>query len=319
MAQKKLNITITTYNRADRVENAIKSALDQVYDNYTVTVIDDCSTDDTQERVSKYFNDPRFCYIKLGKNVGTYQARNLAVLVNDYEAITFLDSDDIIDRMKLLLQSRALFIRRIFDENEIQGMDFGIDDPQNMVQIATSAVNFISPDGHVSHIGSITSLMDMMVPNVSLPNRHSISFTHVTPSLVNKSVYRELGGYMPARVSGDVEFKDRAVCYGVNYFYIHQALVTMINGADSLSVNKETDSKSKIREEVTRVNQERLKGMRVTKDKQEFRDKYQVPLTLEEMEIEFISNPALLTINKEIPATEATLNKIQAEMQKFIH
>ena len=61
---KKVTIMIPTYNQAKYISKAIESALNIDYSNIEVIVSDDCSTDNTEEVISKYLEDNRFKYIK---------------------------------------------------------------------------------------------------------------------------------------------------------------------------------------------------------------------------------------------------------------
>ena len=64
-----ISVVIPTYNRADKIENALNSVLDQTYRDIEALVVDDCSTDDTGE-VIRGIRDPRVVYIRLEKNSG---------------------------------------------------------------------------------------------------------------------------------------------------------------------------------------------------------------------------------------------------------
>jgi len=92
----KISIITPTYNRADLIERAIKSILNQTYQNFEMIIIDDGSTDSTSTVVSEYLIDQRFRYIKSPFNGGVNSARNIGIknISNDSELITFLDSDD---------------------------------------------------------------------------------------------------------------------------------------------------------------------------------------------------------------------------------
>ena len=61
---KKVTIMIPTYNQAKYISKAIESALSIDYSNIEVIVSDDCSSDNTEEVVSKYLSDNRYKYIK---------------------------------------------------------------------------------------------------------------------------------------------------------------------------------------------------------------------------------------------------------------
>jgi len=49
----KILLLILTYNRLDKLKKLIKSLHDQTYSNFELLIIDNCSTDETQEYISK--------------------------------------------------------------------------------------------------------------------------------------------------------------------------------------------------------------------------------------------------------------------------
>ena len=53
-----LDVFIVTYNRAQYLKHSIQSVLAQTYSNFELTILDNCSTDNTQE-VCGSFSDPR--------------------------------------------------------------------------------------------------------------------------------------------------------------------------------------------------------------------------------------------------------------------
>ena len=96
----KISVIIPTYNRGKLVTKAIKSALNQTYNNIEVIVVDDCSTDNTEIEIKK-INDSRIKFIKLKQKKGGNYARNRGVRIATGEFISFLDSDDIFYYNKL--------------------------------------------------------------------------------------------------------------------------------------------------------------------------------------------------------------------------
>jgi glycosyltransferase involved in cell wall biosynthesis len=89
----KFSVIIRTYNRAQLLTRAIKSVLNQTYNNYELLIIDDGSTDTTGECV-KQFQDRRIRYHKHEMNLGVCQAANSGIELAQGEFISFLDSDD---------------------------------------------------------------------------------------------------------------------------------------------------------------------------------------------------------------------------------
>lgn len=91
---EKISVIIPTYNREKMIERAVRSVLVQTYTNLEVIVVDDCSTDHT-EQVVEEIGDSRIKYYKLQKNGGAGHARNAGVKFASAELIAFHDSDDV--------------------------------------------------------------------------------------------------------------------------------------------------------------------------------------------------------------------------------
>ena len=89
-----VSIIMPSYNTAAFIDQSIKSVLGQTYDNWELIIVDDCSTDNTDEVVS-FFEDPRIRYYKNEKNSGAALSRNKALREAKGRWIAFLDSDDL--------------------------------------------------------------------------------------------------------------------------------------------------------------------------------------------------------------------------------
>lgn len=90
-----ITIIIPTYNREKVIKNAIKSVLNQSYQNFEIVIVDDGSTDSTTQTITKVINqDSRIIYIKHPSNLGSQAARNTGIKSAKGDWITFLDSDD---------------------------------------------------------------------------------------------------------------------------------------------------------------------------------------------------------------------------------
>jgi len=91
----KVSVIIPTYNRAEVIGRAIKSVLNQTYQNFEIIIVDD-SPDDETEKVVKIFNDKRIKYIHNREKTTPPAARNLAIKNSNpkSEYIAFLDDDD---------------------------------------------------------------------------------------------------------------------------------------------------------------------------------------------------------------------------------
>ena len=87
------SIIIPTYNRADIIQNTIKSLLTQSYKNFEIIIVDDGSTDNTAE-VIRSITDSRIKYFAK-ENAERGAARNFGVTKASGTYINYFDSDDL--------------------------------------------------------------------------------------------------------------------------------------------------------------------------------------------------------------------------------
>ncbi len=95
-----ISIITPTYNCAKFIGVTIESVMKQTYENWEMIIVDDASTDNTEEIVRRY-DDKRIKYVKLEKNSGAAIARNKAMKLAQGKYMAFLDSDDIWKENKL--------------------------------------------------------------------------------------------------------------------------------------------------------------------------------------------------------------------------
>ena len=96
-----VSVVIPTYNREKMLPAAIKSVLDQSLANIEIIVVDDGSTDDTQNVLSAYTGKIKYI---VTENKGPAHARNVGMKAATGKYIAFLDSDDVYRPDKLELQ-----------------------------------------------------------------------------------------------------------------------------------------------------------------------------------------------------------------------
>jgi len=89
------SIIIPAFNRAHFLKETLDSCLQQVFRQFEVIVVDDGSTDNTENVIEKYLEDKRFSYY-YKKNEGRSIARNFGATVAKGEYLKFLDSDDVL-------------------------------------------------------------------------------------------------------------------------------------------------------------------------------------------------------------------------------
>jgi glycosyltransferase involved in cell wall biosynthesis len=107
MKRPVVSVIMPTFNRARLLERALRSALNQTYNNLEIIVVDDASSDDTPD-VVKTVQDERVRYIRHETNRGGSAARNTGIRNATGEFIAFLDDDDEWESVKTEDQLRIL-------------------------------------------------------------------------------------------------------------------------------------------------------------------------------------------------------------------
>ncbi|MEX0923893.1 MAG: glycosyltransferase [Rhodovibrionaceae bacterium] len=87
-----ISVVMPTYNRVRVLPRAIDSVLNQSHGAVELIVVDDGSTDGTQELMQNYAG--RLVYLKLDSNRGGNYARNRGIETAQGEIVSFIDSDD---------------------------------------------------------------------------------------------------------------------------------------------------------------------------------------------------------------------------------
>lgn len=89
-----VSIIMPSWNTERFIAETIQSVINQTYTNWELLIVDDCSTDNTDEVVAS-FKDDRIKYFHNEKNSGAALTRNRAMREARGEWIAFLDSDDL--------------------------------------------------------------------------------------------------------------------------------------------------------------------------------------------------------------------------------
>ena len=105
----KVSIHMCTYNRAHFIQEALNSVLSQTFRDFELLILDDCSTDTTEDVIRPYLSDTRIRYVKNPVNLGITKNRNYGLLLSTGEYVAVLDSDDYwINPHKLEMQVKFL-------------------------------------------------------------------------------------------------------------------------------------------------------------------------------------------------------------------
>lgn len=136
---------VVTYNRKELLDKCLTAILDQEEKLDKILLIDNCSTDGTDEMIrNKYINEENFIYLKLEKNLGGaggfYEGIKYAQQNLEFDYLWILDDDTIADKKTIV--NFKLDLDFLLSKNEklsyLSSSVFGVDDePMNVPEVST--------------------------------------------------------------------------------------------------------------------------------------------------------------------------------------
>jgi glycosyltransferase involved in cell wall biosynthesis len=143
------SIIIPAYNRAHMIKETLDSTILQTYPHYEIILVDDGSTDNTEEIVKSY-NNPKVIYHKK-INEERAVARNTGFNLAKGDYVTLLDSDDFLYPNHLV---EAVKYIKANKSPEIIRFDFDVvDSHKNILQIASMPENINDKMIHGNYMG----------------------------------------------------------------------------------------------------------------------------------------------------------------------
>lgn len=106
-----VGIITPVFNGEKTIQGCINSIIAQTFNNWIHIIINDGSTDETGNIISKYQNDPRYHIVDLKKNIGRGGVRNLGLQIIkklDIPYMCMLDADDLYYSDKLEWQFKLM-------------------------------------------------------------------------------------------------------------------------------------------------------------------------------------------------------------------
>ena len=135
------SIIVPLYNAEQFIVKCLDSIFEQSYSDFECIVVDDGSTDNGLALCTEYAKEEKRLRVFHIENSGVCKARNIGIKEAKYEWITFIDSDDFIDRDYLksfvphlsrnrLCTHRSL--KKVFNGNVIQEIGVSKDSEYNI-------------------------------------------------------------------------------------------------------------------------------------------------------------------------------------------
>jgi glycosyltransferase involved in cell wall biosynthesis len=100
-----VSVIIPAYNAAKTITKTLQSVFDQNYIHIEIIIVNDGSTDNTEQVLSQYFDKIKYIY---QANAGVSVARNTGYTEAKGEYIQYLDADDLLAKDKISIQVEAL-------------------------------------------------------------------------------------------------------------------------------------------------------------------------------------------------------------------
>lgn len=135
-----VSIIITNYNYGHYIERCIRSCLNQKHIDCEVVVVDDCSTDNSVEIISKFSDDVVFLSTRV--NSGVAVAANLGIENAKGRFIVRVDADDFIHDEMCFFLSRYLQVNR--DAFCVSCDYFIVDEYENKIERKYARVENVS-------------------------------------------------------------------------------------------------------------------------------------------------------------------------------
>ncbi|MFZ2486803.1 MAG: glycosyltransferase [Anaerolineae bacterium] len=165
-----ISVIIPAYNAAPFIGRTIESVLSQTHNNWKLIVVDDGSTDSTED-VIKRFSDVRIRYLRQ-INHGPAVARNLGLAESQGDYVIFLDADDWWD--KRCLERLAGVLDQATDKDAVAHADWA----------------YANNEGHTGNI--VSSAMDKRDALSTLVLRNPIA---IHSALVRRQALQAIGGF----------------------------------------------------------------------------------------------------------------------------
>ena len=95
---EKISVLVPIYNAEKYIEKCLDSIVNQTYENIEIVLIEDGSTDNSLEIIKEYSKQDKRIKIISIKNNGVADARNKALENATGDYVTFVDSDDYVEK-----------------------------------------------------------------------------------------------------------------------------------------------------------------------------------------------------------------------------
>lgn len=206
------SVIIPTYNRLELLKRAINSVLNQTFQEFEIIVVDDCSSDGTENwGISNKLDN--IVYIRNKTNKGLAFNRNYGADNSKYDFLVFLDDDDI------------WFVNHLSELKEMINLypNAGLYCNSYIINYGEKRIKAIHDNKYLSPTITKFNKFECFV------NKHALCAP--SASMIPKKVFDEIGGFNP-KISF-TEDTDIQVRIALKYPIVYNRNATIIYSQDT--------------------------------------------------------------------------------------
>lgn len=189
----KISVVIPAYNHEKHIIETVNSVLTQTYGDFELIIINDGSTDRTEELILS-INDKRIKYL-YQQNQGAHAAINRGIEISSGKYVAILNSDDVYEKERL--EKCFGFLENNTEYGAAITKALGINDNSLPVSPKDSA--------HVkAWMNWYSEALVLFANDAFLPNAYTKNILITTSNyFVKKGLFEKAGGFRPLRYAHD--------------------------------------------------------------------------------------------------------------------
>jgi len=210
MTMPKISVIIVSYNGKTLLDKCLESLFKVNYDNFEVILVDNNSTDETIDFITK--NYPSVILIKLDSNKGFAEPNNIGAKIAKGEHLLFLNNDTIVT---------PTFISELVKVIE------------NDTKVAICQSLLLKLDGSVDSSGDFIDTLGIVYNSKTKTNEiREISSARGASMLVRSSIFKKLDGFDEKFFVSfeDVDLGWRTWILGYRVFLVPKSIVYHLGG-----------------------------------------------------------------------------------------
>jgi len=212
----KISVIFTSYNHKEFLVEAVESIINQTFKDFELIIIDDCSTDGSQDLLLNYIDDTRVKLWLLTENTGSYvHSSNLGASKAESDFIIFAQCDDFANKNQL---------EKLYEIMQIHNNVGVVYSSSTLVDSLGNDI--VSDYSYRSRNFKMKCSTDTVISGLQMRNYfyHACVIPNLSAALIKRALFEKVGGFSSKYlVLADWDFWLRisVVC---DFYYIREPL-----------------------------------------------------------------------------------------------